>query len=263
MNKTYRNMIIYVVMVYLLTTVLSIVSNHFSLDQTPVTTIIMAIAYLIPAGVAFFLLKKERPKASPQALIGLKKEGLLPYGLCVVFVLLHFGCNGLFGNIKTYGGFLQLLPEIPYALVFGGLAEIGWRRYLQPKLFRALGYADLWFVLIFLTLIVVCWYIPVYSVPWCRPFGMNWFLILLLLTGNTFMLAAIRMSSKGAIPCILAQTLFMGVNQVWMVSNHWLAVAFISILEVAASFGCMVYIFTNKKKKKTMKEPEIKTDISI
>ena len=77
------------------------------------------------------------------------------------------------------------------------------------------------------------------------------------------MLAAIRMSSKGAIPCILAQTLFMGVNQVWMVSNHWLAVAFISILEVAASFGCMVYIFTNKKKKKTMKEPEIKTDISI
>ena len=145
----------------------------------------------------------------------------------------YYGVSALLGNVTcTASPLPAMLAYFPWTLLQGGLEEVGWRWYLQPRIsigksfaLNMLVIAAIWFV----------WHIPIYRLPWITAGSSNYLVFFLMILGNTFTLGAVKELSRGSIPCIAAHMLIDTAAAAMLVGSDLTKVALLAGVEIALS----------------------------
>jgi membrane protease YdiL (CAAX protease family) len=118
----------------------------------------------------------------------------------VIFIVIRFIFPLFFGEMDVIGIWWQVVVFTPVMLFFGGLEEIGWRGFLQPKLENKFGFIAATFIN---TVIWVVWHIPLCFINGTYQYSNNFLWFVVSLTGMAFSLAAIRKVTRNIFACIL------------------------------------------------------------
>ena len=133
------------------------------------------------------------------------REKWYAYAAALGVPVVYYGVSIVLGNVTFTGEALGAAAAyFPWTLLQGGLEEVGWRWYLQPRLNVKNSYL---LKLLVLSVIWFVWHFPIYRLPWVTTASSNYLIFYLLILGNTFTLGAVRELSRGSIPCILAHML--------------------------------------------------------
>ena len=161
------------------------------------------------------------------------RERWFAYAAGLAVPLVYYGVSAVLGSV-TYTGasWSAALAYFPWALLQGGLEEVGWRWYLQDRL---LPKAPLVLKLLLLSGIWYLWHIPVYRLPWVTAGSSNGLVFYLMILGNTFTLGAVRTFSRGAVPCILAHMLLNTGAVLLLVGSSLPQAALLAAAEVLLS----------------------------
>ena len=204
---------------------------------------------LIPAVTALVLIFLEQKYSMKKAVNTTMWEMFLtgesPWLLvvCGIFFLLHFFGNALLGNIVISNHVLVSISYLPIALLSFGLTEIGWRGYFQGRFMPDL---PLNLRLLVISMVILIWQIPILSVPWAQKTTENWFLLYLLILGQTFMLGTIRAMCKGVWVCILFATILNTWNNFFAVGGKWYAIVIVTLLEIIVSIMLQASAFAGR-----------------
>lgn len=124
--------------------------------------------------------------------------------LITLFCTIRFGIPMLFGSVTIVGSWWQVLIFTPVMFLFGGLEEIGWRGYLQPKLNKKFGFfvttciiAGIW----------ILWHIPLCWIQGTHQYSNSYLWFAISLIGSAFSLAAIREITDNVLACIILHAL--------------------------------------------------------
>jgi len=125
---------------------------------------------------------------------------LLALLLFAAFAAIRFLIPLFFGDVSVIGSWQQVIAFIPAMLFFGGLEEIGWRGYLQPKLENRFGFiaATLIFVVIW-----ILWHIPLSFIQGTYQHSGNYYWFIVSLAGSAFSYSAIMRVTGNIFVCIL------------------------------------------------------------
>lgn len=200
-------------------------------------SVLFILMNLLPMIVAlvFSLIKKEVKNVREfLKKTFLQRETFLAYMFAVATVVLYYGISVFLNNVNYTGNsVLSILAYLPWALLQGGLEEVGWRGYLQTHLniknnliLNFLVISIVWFV----------WHLPLYQLPWITSASSNYFIFYLLILGNTFTLGAVKEVSKGTLPCILAHMLIDSLAVVMLVQSKIFPILILVVIEMLASF---------------------------
>lgn len=199
-------------------------------------SVLFILVNLLPmiVAVVFSLMKKEAKNVREFLKKAfLQREAFLAYMFAIATVVLYYGISILLNNVNYTGNsFLSILAYLPWALLQGGLEEVGWRGYLQTHLniennliLNFLMISIVWFV----------WHLPLYQLPWITSASSNYFIFYLLILGNTFMLGAVKEVSKGTLPCVVAHMLIDSLAMIMLVQSKIFPILILVVIEVAVS----------------------------
>lgn len=200
-------------------------------------SVLFILMNLLPmiAALVFSLIKKEVKNVREfLKKTFLQRETFLAYMFAVATVVLYYGISVFLNSVNYTGNsVLSILAYLPWALLQGGLEEVGWRGYLQMHLniknnliLNFLVISIVWFV----------WHLPLYQLPWITSASSNYFIFYLLILGNTFTLGAVKEVSKGTLPCILAHMLIDSLAVVMLVQSKIFPILILVVIEMLASF---------------------------
>ena len=162
--------------------------------------------------------------------------------------LVYYGVSAILGNITLTGSPVSAaLAYFPWTLLQGGLEEVGWRWYLQRRLFpnksfvlKMLIHSLIWFV----------WHFPIYRLPWITVGSSNYAIFYLMILGNAFTLGAVKELSSGSIPCILSHMLIDTGAVLMMVGSNLPKVALLAGTEILVSLF-VVSLYRRHKRKRS------------
>lgn len=155
------------------------------------------------------------------------------YAAALSVPLIYYGASLLLGNIAfTHAPFSAAAAYFPWALLQGGLEEVGWRWYLQTHINVKNSFVLKMFVI---SLIWFVWHFPIYRLPWITAGSQNYLIFYFMILGNTFTLGAVKELSRGSIPCIAAHMLLDTAAVIMLVGSVLAKVALLAGAEILLS----------------------------
>ena len=149
--------------------------------------------------------------------------------LFFVFAAIRFFIPLFFGDVNVIGSWQQVVAFIPAMLFFGGLEEIGWRGYLQPKLESRFGFIVA--TLIF-TAIWALWHIPLSFIQGTYQHSGNYFWFIVSLAGVAFSYSAIMRATGNILICILFHASTNAVMSYGISIQNGISVAVSTMLQI-------------------------------
>lgn len=202
----------------------------------PWASVLFILMNLLPMLVAFAFVRVSGEMSGLGQILRAAfspRERWCAYAAALAAPLVYYGVSALLGNVTcTASPLPAMLAYFPWTLLQGGLEEVGWRWYLQPRIsigksfaLDMLVIAAIWFV----------WHIPIYRLPWITAGSSNYLVFFLMILGNTFTLGAVKELSRGSIPCIAAHMLIDTAAAAMLVGSDLTKVALLAGVEIALS----------------------------
>jgi len=161
------------------------------------------------------------------------KERPVAYLCALSAAVIYYGISFSIGNVKMTGEtFMAMLGYLPWALLQGGLEEVGWRWYLQPHVNIKNSFA---LKMICISVVWFIWHFPIYRLPWITVGSSNYFVFYLMILGNTFVFGTIKQLSRGAVPCILAHMLIDSLAVIMLVQSDVVKILILIFVEIVIS----------------------------
>ena len=177
------------------------------------------------------------------------REAWYAYAAALAVPFVYYGVSTALGNVTFTGASLgAALAYFPWALLQGGLEEVGWRWYLQQRLGPQKSFV---LKLLILSLIWFVWHFPIYRLPWITAGSSNYVISYLMILGNTFTLGAVKEFSRGSVPCILSHMLINTGAVLMLVGSDLPSVALLAGVEMLVSL-LAVSLFKSKHRKRCL-----------
>jgi membrane protease YdiL (CAAX protease family) len=159
--------------------------------------------------------------------------------LFVVFIIVRFAPPLFWGDLNITGSWWKVIAFTPVMLFFGGLEEVGWRGYLQPKLENRFGFivATLVFAIIW-----ALWHVPLCFIQGTYQYSNSYLWFIVSLTGTAFSLAAIRRVAGNIFVCILFHTALNAITGYGISVPNGMGVIIPAVLQIVLAiiivFSC-------------------------
>jgi membrane protease YdiL (CAAX protease family) len=207
-NKDFSKVMAYLILTYAISWVcwgLTIVINNFyglKIIENPITTLLWIIGGFGPTISIIVLLCKWKEINNFKELIrfifnspNLIKTIMVTLSMFIIQFLLYF----IFlprNNTPIY----MVLIYLPVMVIGGGLEEVGWRGFLQPKLEKIIPFI---LCLFSISIIWTGWHIPLFFIKGSSQNDMSFFVFFLGNFAMTCILAMIYKVTKNIFSCIL------------------------------------------------------------
>ncbi|NMA96183.1 MAG: CPBP family intramembrane metalloprotease [Clostridiales bacterium] len=132
------------------------------------------------------------------------KRGWIIFGLYTIWRFIMIWSS--FG-IKEPLSIIYMLISLPFMIVGGGLEELGWRGYLQPKLEKMIGYLTSTLVV---GLIWSLWHLPLWLVKGTVQSSLSFSTYTILAIILSFTLTTIYKYTQNVFLCVLTHAWFNG-----------------------------------------------------
>lgn len=201
-------------------------------------SVLFILMNLLPMLIAFAFARGSGEMSDMGQVLGAAfspRERYYAYLAALAVPLVYYGTSALLGNVTPTGSPLSAaIAYLPWTLLQGGLEEVGWRWYLQPRMSVGRSFA---LKMLVISVIWFAWHIPIYRLPWVSSASTNGLALFLMLLGNTFALGAVRELSRGALPCVAAHMLLNTAAACVSVESDVAKVAVLAGAEAALSLA--------------------------
>lgn len=229
---------------------LDIILSRLGLYEHPaynIGIVFYVIAACAPAIAVYILMQGDSDKKGIRYFLKSSfkfNQPILEIILVAIFLAIRFGVPFLFGDVSVIGNLWQVVVFAPVMLLFGGLEEIGWRGYLQPKLESKFGF--------FVATLINCaiwtvWHIPLCFIKGTYQYSGSYFWFVVSLMGSAFSYAALHKVKGSIIPCIISHAVGNAIGSYGISIHEGIGMAFSTCIQII--FAAFVFMFCNRTKK--------------
>jgi len=223
---------------------------------TPIFMIIYVLGGIAPALCGVFIKKhnsnKEEYKAYLKNIIN-PKHHILWYVFIVISILINYivktmVTNGI-GSVILIKPFYIAIISLPIMIVGGGLEEIGWRGFLQPRLeerftplLSTLSVGVIWSL----------WHLPLWFIVGTNQTNMNYFSFFISALSLSFLFAVVYEGTNSIFMCILIHAFFNSCLEIFGWNNNLIANVTVLLINVLIFIVYQHHINKDMKKSPSM-----------